>query len=48
MNGSVDSDFPITIQGRMQRRHLRGTIGSGGRSLELTTVNGGIELRKGT
>lgn len=48
VNGSVDSDFPITIQGRMQRRHLRGTIGSGGRSLELTTVNGGIELRKGT
>ena len=48
VNGSVDSDFPITIQGRMERRHLRGTIGSGGRSLELTTVNGGIELRKGT
>lgn len=47
VNGSVDSDFPITMQGRMQRRHLRGTIGSGGRSLELTTVNGGIELRKG-
>lgn len=48
VNGTVDSDFPITIQGRMERRHLRGTIGSGGRSLELTTVNGGIELRKGT
>ena len=48
VNGSVDSDFPITIQGRMERRHLRGSIGSGGgRSLELTTVNGGIELRKG-
>lgn len=47
VNGSVDSDFPITVRGRMERRHLRGTIGSGGRSLELTTVNGGIELRKG-
>ena len=48
VNGSVDSDFPITIQGRMERRHLRGSIGTGGgRSLELTTVNGGIELRKG-
>ena len=46
VNGSVDSDFPITVQGRMQRRQLRGTIGSGGRSLELTTVNGGIELRR--
>ena len=47
VNGSVDSDFPITVRGRMERRHLRGTIGNGGRSLELTTVNGGIELRKG-
>ena len=48
VNGAVDSDFPITISGRMERRHLRGTIGTGGsRSLELTTVNGGIELRKG-
>ena len=47
VNGSVDSDFPITVQGRMERRHLRGTIGGGGRSLEIETVNGGIELRKG-
>ncbi len=47
VNGSVDSDFPITVQGRMERRHLRGTIGAGGRSLEIETVNGGIELRKG-
>lgn len=48
VNGAVDSDFPITIQGRMERRRLRGTIGSGGRSLELRTVNGEIELRRGT
>jgi DUF4097 and DUF4098 domain-containing protein YvlB len=47
VNGSVDSDFPITVQGRMERRHLRGTIGAGGRSLEITTVNGGIEIKKG-
>ena len=47
VNGAVDSDFPITVQGRMERRHLRGTIGAGGRSLEIETVNGGIELRKG-
>jgi hypothetical protein len=47
VNGSVDSDFPITVRGRMERRSLRGTIGSGGRSLELTTVNGGIAPQKG-
>lgn len=48
VNGSVDSDFPITVRGRLERRHLRGTIGSGGRLLQLETVNGGIEMRKGT
>ena len=26
---------------------IEGTIGSGGRLLEMTTVNGGIELKKG-
>ena len=30
------------------RRSIRGTIGAGGRSLELTTVNGGISLKRGT
>ncbi len=47
VNGSVDSDFPITIQGRMRQRSLQGRIGKGGPELSLTTVNGSIELRKG-
>jgi hypothetical protein len=46
VNGGIDSDFPITVQGRVQRHHLRGRIGEGGRSLEMSTVNGGIELRR--
>jgi hypothetical protein len=46
VNGSIDSDFPITMQGRMRRQDLHGQIGKGGRRLRLTTVNGGIELRK--
>ncbi|HET7041031.1 MAG TPA: DUF4097 family beta strand repeat-containing protein, partial [Gemmatimonadales bacterium] len=48
VNGAVDSDFPVTVRGRMERRSIRGTIGAGGRSLELTTVNGGISLKRGT
>lgn len=48
VNGGVTSDFPITVRGRLDRRHLRGTIGAGGRNLELETVNGEIEIRKGT
>ena len=47
VNGSIDSDFPITVEGRMRPREFRGRIGKGGRKLELTTVNGSIELRKG-
>jgi DUF4097 and DUF4098 domain-containing protein YvlB len=48
VNGSVESDFPIVAQGRIASRSLRGRIGGGGRSLDLTTVNGDIRLEKGT
>lgn len=46
VNGSIDSDFPITMRGRMNPQSLRGRIGEGGRDLKLTTVNGGITIRK--
>jgi DUF4097 and DUF4098 domain-containing protein YvlB len=46
VNGDVQTDFPLTITGRISRRKLEGTIGSGGRLLDLATVNGGISLRK--
>ena len=46
VNGDIESDFPITMSGRMNPRSLRGRIGDGGRRIELTTVNGGIELRR--
>ncbi len=46
VNGDIQTDFPLTVTGRISRRKLEGTIGSGGRLLELSTVNGGIELRK--
>jgi hypothetical protein len=45
MNGSIDSDFPVTVNGRFSRRRLQGTIGKGGRRLDLQTVNGDIVLR---
>jgi Toastrack DUF4097 len=46
VNGDIRTDFPITVQGTIGRHRLEGTIGSGGRLLELETVNGGIELKK--
>jgi Toastrack DUF4097 len=48
VNGSVQSDFPILVQGRIHSGALKGRIGNGGRVLDLTTVNGSIRLEKGT
>jgi len=48
VNGEIESDYPLTVTGRFGPRRLRGTIGAGGRSLNLSTVNGEIRLRKGT
>ena len=46
LNGSIDTDFPLTVSGRFSPKRLTGTIGSGGRTLSLATVNGTIRLRK--
>jgi DUF4097 and DUF4098 domain-containing protein YvlB len=46
VNGHLDSDFPLTVQGSIGRHSVHGTVGSGGRSLEIKTVNGSGELRK--
>lgn len=44
LNGSITSDFPITMTGTVSPRRLRGTVGAGGHSLTLSTVNGSIRL----
>ena len=44
LNGSITSDFPVTMTGEVSRRRLQGRIGSGGRELDLKTVNGSIKL----
>ena len=46
VNGSMSTDFPLTIRGRWGPRHMSGTVGSGGRRLNLSTVNGSMELRR--
>jgi DUF4097 and DUF4098 domain-containing protein YvlB len=46
VNGDIQTDFPLTVTGRISHRKIEGTIGSGGRLLEIKTVNGGIQLRK--
>ncbi|HKK07398.1 MAG TPA: DUF4097 family beta strand repeat-containing protein, partial [Gemmatimonadota bacterium] len=46
VSGGISTDFPLTIDGRFMHNHATGTIGGGGTSLELKTVNGSVELRK--
>lgn len=48
VNGSVRSDFPVTIDGgEWGPRSFSGTIGSGGGTLRVKTVNGTITIRRG-
>ena len=46
VNGGLSSDYPMTVQGRVNPRHLRATIGKGGRQLKFTTVIGNVRLVK--
>jgi|SRR5687768_1392894 len=46
MHGSISSDYPVQITGRFGPKSARGTIGRGGRRIEMETLNGSIELRK--
>jgi hypothetical protein len=46
VNGGIETDFPLTVRGKFNRRRVNGTLGGGGRELSLETVNGSIELRK--
>ncbi len=44
MNGSVSCDLPITLE-KSGRHSLRGTIGQGGATITLHSMNGGLSLR---
>jgi hypothetical protein len=46
-NGSLQSDFPIQLRGRMDPQHLRGTIGNGGRLIKMRSGNGRLPRRVG-
>jgi Toastrack DUF4097 len=43
-SGSIDSKFPITVQGTISPRDLHGTVGSGGPVVDLRTSSGTIRI----
>ncbi len=45
-NGSIKSELPIALTGQAEGRRLEGRLGTGGRQLALSTVNGSITLLK--
>lgn len=46
VNGSVNVDFPVTIQGRIGGREFNTTLGAGGATVRATTTNGGVTIRR--
>jgi hypothetical protein len=46
LHGSISSDYPVQLSGRFGPRRASGTIGRGGREIEMETVNGSIELKR--
>jgi DUF4097 and DUF4098 domain-containing protein YvlB len=46
VNGRFQTDYPVTVSGRLDPQHLRARLGKGGRRIRLTTVNGNVELRR--
>jgi putative adhesin len=45
-NGEFRSDFPVQVIGRLNPHHVRGTIGTGGRLIKMSSGSGRLELRK--
>jgi DUF4097 and DUF4098 domain-containing protein YvlB len=46
VNGKINTDFPLTVKGKLSSKRLHGQLGSGGAKLSLETVNGSIHLSR--
>jgi hypothetical protein len=46
VSGAIDTELPLQVVGRFGPRRVTGTVGSGGRTLVLRTVNGGIRIHQ--
>lgn len=46
VNGHIEVDFPVLVQGRLNRR-LNATLGDGGKPIRAVTTNGGVRVTRG-
>ncbi len=47
VNGSISTDFPLTVKGHWVGKNMSGTLGNGGVHVELNNVNGSIHVGPG-
>lgn len=45
-SGRIDSDFDITISGKLSKKSIKGVVNKGGAYMKLSTFSGSIYLRK--
>ncbi len=45
-SGDIDSDFEITVVGKISPKEIRGTVGKGGATVALKTFSGNVDLKK--
>jgi hypothetical protein len=46
VNGSVNVDFPMTVQGQIGGKQFTTQLGAGGATVRATTTNGGVTVRR--
>jgi hypothetical protein len=44
-SGGISTAQPITVQGRLRRNHIQGTVRGGGNQVQVKTGSGSIEIR---
>jgi DUF4097 and DUF4098 domain-containing protein YvlB len=43
-SGGIDIGYPVTVEGKISKRHLRGDVGGGGHLLRIDTGSGSIRI----
>ena len=46
VNGRINTDFPVSVVGQIDRHQLTADLNGGGATLKLTTINGGVSILK--
>lgn len=45
-SGSIESDFEITLTGKISKKELKGSVNGGGATLEVKTFSGDVHMKK--